>query len=121
MLRVMMGALRFWCIASSHFVCEGDRLLCTTDAPPGIDFDITFIICYAPRHKFKFFPKAVNRKSTHESGMQRADGCCEVGISARGEWPGELAVEIRSRRVGSPGNATVIRARGIAILAVPAE
>jgi len=36
---------------------------------------------------------AMNRTSSHESEMQRADGCCEVGIGARGEWTGELSTE----------------------------
>lgn len=55
----------------------------------------------------------MNRKSMHQSGIQRGGSCCEVAISADAEWAGELAVETRTGGVDSHGNATVIRALGI--------
>ena len=36
---------------------------------------------------------AVNRSSTHQSGIQRGGDCCEVAISADAEWTGELITE----------------------------
>ena len=72
-------------------------------------------LCYSPVHN-QTSHKAMTRKSTRQSEIQRGGGRCKAAISADGEWAGELDAESRKKRsllVGHHGDATVTRAQGI--------
>jgi len=62
-----------------------------------LDFLVFIEVRYVSSYHNFTSLKAVNRKSTYQSEIQRGDGCCEVAISADAEWAGELITERMSK------------------------